>query len=59
MKHWTLSSLQTSLIKTGGRLVRHARRLMFQLAEALATRKMLTGILERIGRFRLGLASLL
>ena len=26
MKHWTLTSLQTKLIKTGGRLVRHARR---------------------------------
>ena len=33
MKHWTLTSLQTRLIKTGGRLVRHARRLVFQLAE--------------------------
>ena len=32
MKHWTLTSLQTRLIKTGGRLVRHARRLVFQLA---------------------------
>ena len=34
------------LIKTGGRLVRHARRLVFQLAEVLVTREMLTGILE-------------
>ena len=53
MKHWTLTSLQTSLIKTGGRLVRHARRLVFQLAEVLVTREMLTGILERISRLRL------
>ena len=53
MKHWTLSSLQTRLIKTGGRLVRHARRLVFQLAEVLVTREMLTGILERISRLRL------
>ena len=53
MKHWTLSSLQTRLIKTGGRLVRHARRLVFQLAEVLVTRGMLTGILERISRLRL------
>ena len=49
MKHWTL----TRLIKTGGRLVRHARRLVFQLAEVLVTREMLTGILERISRLRL------
>ena len=40
-------------IKTGGRLVRHARRLVFQLAEMLETREMLTGILERISRLRL------
>ena len=46
MKHWTLSSLQTRLIKTGGRLVRHARRLVFQLAEVLVTREMLTRILD-------------
>ena len=51
--HWSLTSLQTRLIKTGGRLVRHARRLVFQLAEVLVTREMLTGILERISRLRL------
>jgi hypothetical protein len=53
MKHWTLTSLQTRLIKMGGRLVRHARRLVFQLAEVLVTREMLTGILERISGLRL------
>ena len=54
MKHWSLTSLQTRMIKTGGRLVRHAGRLVFQLAEVLVRREMLGGILERIGR--LGLA---
>ena len=53
MKHWSLTSLQTRMIKTGGRLVRHARKLVFQLAEVLVTREMLGGILERIGRLRL------
>jgi Transposase DDE domain group 1 len=53
MKYWSLSSLQTRLIKTGGRLVRHARRLVFQLAEVLVSREMLAGMLERIGRIRL------
>ncbi len=53
MKHWTPTRLQTRLIKTGGRLVRHARRLVFQLAEVLVTREMLTGILERISQLRL------
>jgi len=53
MKHWSLTSLQTRLIKTGGRLVRHTRRLVFQLAEVLVSREMLAGMLERIGRLRL------
>ncbi len=53
MRHWSLTSLQTRMIKTGGRLVRHARRLVFQLAEVLVNREMLGGILERIGRLRL------
>jgi hypothetical protein len=52
MKHWSLTSLQTRLIKTGGRLVRHARRLTFQLAEVLVTREMLAGLLGRIGQLR-------
>jgi len=52
MKHWSLTSLQTRMIKTGGRLVRHARKLVFQLAEVLVTREMLGGILERITRLR-------
>jgi hypothetical protein len=51
-KHWSLTSLQSRMIKTGGRLVRHARMLVFQLAEVLVTREMLAGILERIGWLR-------
>ena len=53
LKHLSLTSLQTRLIKTGERLVRHARRLVFQLAEVLVTREMLAGMLERISRLRL------
>ena len=30
---WSLTSLQTRLIKTGARVVRHARAITFQLAE--------------------------
>jgi hypothetical protein len=52
MKHWSLTSLQTRLIKTGGRLVRHARRLTFQIAEVLVNREMLAGLLGRIGQLR-------
>jgi hypothetical protein len=53
MKHWSLTSLKSRMIKTGGRLVRHARRLVFQLAEVLVTREMLTGMLERVNSLRL------
>ena len=53
IKHWSLTSVQTRLIKTGGRLVCHARRLVFQLAEVMVTRDMLNEMLERIGWLRL------
>ena len=52
MKRWSLTSLETRLVKTGGRLVRHARRLVFQLAEVLAARGVPAGILERIRQLR-------
>ena len=52
IKSWSLISIQTRLIKIGGRLVRHARRLVFQLAEVMVTREMFDEMLERIGRLR-------
>ena len=52
MKRWSLTSPQTRLIKTGGRLVRHAGRLVFQLAEVLAARGIPAGILERSSQLR-------
>ena len=52
IKNWSLTSIQTRLIKIGGRLVRHARRLVFQLAEVMVTREMFDEMLERIGRLR-------
>ena len=52
MTHWSLTSIQTRMIKTGGRLVRHAKRLVFQLAEVLVSREMLVGMLDRIGQLR-------
>lgn len=49
VKHWSLRSVQIKLIKIGGRLVRHARRLVFQLAEVAVSREMFRQVLERIG----------
>ena len=37
IKRWSLTSVQTRLTKIGGRLVRHARRLVFQLAGGMVT----------------------
>ena len=48
VKHWSLRSVQIKLIKMGGRLVRHARRLVFQLAEVAVSREVFRQVLERI-----------
>ena len=50
VKHWSLRSVQVKLIKIGGWLVRHAWRLVSQLAEVAALRALFQGVLERIGR---------
>ena len=52
-KPWSLRSLQVKLIKIEGRLVRHARRLVFQLAEVTVPRELFAAILGRISRLRL------
>ena len=50
VKHWSLRSVQVKLIKMGGRLVRHSRRLIFQLSEVSVPRRLFQGVLDRIGR---------
>ena len=45
VKHWSLRSVQVKLIKMGGRLVRHSRRLIFQLAEVSIPRRLFEGVL--------------
>ena len=52
LKHWSLRSLQVKLIKMGGRMVRHARHIIFQLAEVSVSGKTFALILERIHRLR-------
>ena len=48
-KHWSLRSVQIRLIKIGGRLVSHARRLVSQLAEVAVPREVSQQVLELIG----------
>jgi hypothetical protein len=46
--NWSLTSLQRRLVKTGGRLVRHARYYWLLLAESHLTRRLFAAMLSRI-----------
>jgi len=52
IERWSLTSLCERLIKTGARLVRHARYCVFQLAEAALPRAVLAVILGLINALR-------
>ena len=45
---WSLTSLQQRLVKTGGRLVKHARYYWLLLAEGHLTRRLFGAMLQRI-----------
>ena len=42
--------MMVKLIKMGGRLVRHARWLIFQLSEVSVPRRLFQGVVDHIGR---------
>ena len=46
--HWSLTSLQQRLVKTGGRLVKHARYYWLLLAESHLTRRLFASMVRRI-----------
>jgi hypothetical protein len=46
--HWSLTSLQQRLVKTGGRLVKHARYYWLFLAESHLTRRLFASMVGRI-----------
>jgi hypothetical protein len=46
--NWSLTSLQQRLVKTGGRLVKHARYYWLLLAESRLTRRLFAAMLRRI-----------
>jgi hypothetical protein len=52
VRDWSWRTLQMKLIKMGGRIVRHARQIVFQLAEVPVARELLAAILERVSRLR-------
>ena len=53
MRHWTLTTLREKLIKIGAKVVRHARQVIFQMAEVAIPRELFRAILERIEPLRL------
>ncbi|MFC1956669.1 transposase [Chloroflexota bacterium] len=53
IKDWSLRSIQVKLIKMGGRIVRHARQIVFQLAEVAVPRELFAAILEQVRRLSL------
>ena len=48
LKRWSLTSLQQRLVKTGGRLAKHARYYWLLLAESHLTRRLFGAMLQRI-----------
>jgi hypothetical protein len=46
---WSLTSLQQRLVKTGGRLIKHARYYWLLLAESHLTRRLFGAMVRRIG----------
>jgi len=52
VKRWTLTTLREKLIKIGAKVVRHARYVMFQMAEVAVPRELFAAILGRIERLR-------
>jgi hypothetical protein len=48
VEKWSLTSLQQRLVKTGGRLVKHARYYWLLLAESHMTRRLFASMVRRI-----------
>jgi hypothetical protein len=46
--HWSRTSLQQRLVKTGGRLIKHARYYWLLLAESHLTRRLFGAMLRRM-----------
>jgi hypothetical protein len=46
--NWSLTSLQQRLVKTGGRLIKHARYCWLLLAEGHLTRPLFGAMVQRI-----------
>ena len=52
VREWSLRTLRVKLIKIGAKVVKHARYVIFQMAEVLASKRLFQEILERIHRLK-------
>lgn len=48
VKHWSLTTLSERLVKIGAKVVRHARYIVFQMAEVAVPRELFGAILNRV-----------
>jgi hypothetical protein len=48
IENWSLTSLQQRLVKTGGRLVKHARYYWLMLADSHLTKRLFAGMVRRM-----------
>jgi hypothetical protein len=48
IENWSLTSLQQRLVKSGGRLIKHARYYWLMLAESHLTRRLSGSMVRRI-----------
>ena len=53
IEHWSLTRLREKLVKTGAKVVGHAKYVTFQLAEVAVPRRLFAAILDRIGRLEI------
>jgi len=50
IEHWSLTTVREKLIKTGAKVVRHAKYVTFQLTEVAVPGRLFAAILDRIAR---------
>jgi len=50
VQHWTLTTLREELIKIGAKVVRHSKKVVFQMMEVAVPRELFWSILQAIGR---------
>jgi hypothetical protein len=57
IRSWSLTTLGEKLVKIGAKVVKHAKYVVFQLAEVAVPRQLFAAVLERIGGLWLACAS--